>query len=141
MVLTVVWASILARTICWDVVLYILTNSIMSLGAVLSCYVGWHFGEQLTACIGVTEESRLTVGDGGKVNIFNTQNAIGLMAMVRYTFAEDFFVSLQGNYGLTDWGTFNLDWEKYKPIGGGGYYVVDSGLKPLSVMVGVGRGF
>ena len=118
-----------------------LTDSRKSLGAVLSCYVGWHFGEQLTACIGVSEESRLTVGDGGRANIFNTQNAVGLMAMVRYTIAEDYFVSLQGNYGLTNWGTFNLDWEKYKPIGEGGYYVEDSGLKPFSIMVGIGRGF
>ena len=118
-----------------------LADSRKSFGAVLSCYVGWHFGEQLTACIGVSEESRLTVGDGGKVNIFNTQNAVGLMALVRYTFAEDYFVSLQGVYGLTDWGTFNLDWEKYKPIGDGGYYMVDSGLKPLSIMVGIGTGF
>ena len=103
--------------------------------------MGWHFGESLTACIGVSEESRLTVGDGGRVNIFNAQNAVGLMALVRYVFAEDYYVSLQGVYGLTDWGTFNLDWEKYKPIGESGYSVVESGLKPLSVMFGIGKGF
>ena len=117
-------------------------DSRKSFGAVLSFYVGWHFGESLTACIGVSEESRMTVGDGGRVNIFNAQNAVGLMAMVRYSFADDYFVSLQGVYGLTDWGTFDLDWEKYKPIGeSSGYYVLDSGLKPLSVMVGIGKGF
>ena len=118
-----------------------LTDGRRSLGAVLSCYVGWHFGESLTACIGVSEESRLTVGDGGRVNIFNTQNAVGLMALVRYAFAEDYFVSLQGVYGLTDWGTFNMDWEEYRPIGESGYSVVESGLKPLSVMFGIGKGF
>ncbi len=119
-----------------------LADSRRTLGAVLSCYVGWHFDESLTACVGVSEESRMSVGDGGRVNIFNVQNAIGLMAMVRYSFSEDYYVSLQGVYGLADWGTFNSDWENYKPIGeGSGYYVVDSGLKPLSVMVGIGMSF
>ena len=119
-----------------------LTDSRRSLGAVLSCYVGWHFGEQLTACIGVSEESRLTVGDGGKVNIFGSQNTLGLMAIVRYTFVEDFFVSLQGSYGLVSWGDALLsEWEKYEPIGERGYYVMDKDLKPLSIMVGFGTGF
>ena len=119
-----------------------LTDSRKSLGAVLSCYVGWRFGEQLTACIGVSEESRLTVGDGGKVNIFGSQNTFGLMAIVRYTFVEDFFVSLQGSYGIISWGDALLsEWEKYEPIGERGYYVMDKDLKPLSIMVGVGTGF
>ena len=119
-----------------------LINSRKSLGMNLGCYVGWHFGEQLTACVGVAEETRLPVGNGGKVNIFGSQNTFGLMAMVRYTFAEDYFVSLQGSYGFISWGSALLsEWEKYDPIVERGYYVMDKDLKPLSSMVGVGTGF
>ena len=118
-----------------------LTNSSKAIGVDLNFYVGWHFGEQLTACIGVTEVNRVTVGNG-KINIFATQNTLGVMAMARYFFTDDFFVSLQGSYGLLSWGgDFGSDWEKYDEIGSKGYYVDDSKLRAMTVMLGVGKGF
>ena len=118
-----------------------LTGSLKTIGLNLGCYIGWHFGDQLTACVGVQEENRFPVKEGGRLNIFNSQNAIGLMAMVRYAFAEDYFVALNAGYGMFPLGGMDLDWEKYTPIGTEGYYVEETDLKTFTLTLGVGRGF
>lgn len=115
-------------------------NSI--LGVNLGCYVGWHFGSQLTVGAGVQYESRMSVAEGGRVNIFNSRSAIGAMAMVRYGFGEDFFATLQGAYGLFSFGDFgSSDWERYKSIGSEGYYVVENDTRCFTLMLGIGKGF
>lgn len=118
-----------------------LTGTNKTVGLILGGYVGFHFGSQLTACVGVQDESRLDVEEGGRLNIFNSHNCIGLMAMVRYAFTEDYFLSLNASYGLFPLNDISSDWEKYKSIGTEGYYVTDSNLKTFSIMLGVGRGF
>lgn len=104
-------------------------------------YIGWHFGDRLTACAGLQLEARYPIGKGGQLNIFSAQTAIGVMAMVRYAIWEEYFLSLTGSYGLFPLGDLDLDWERYNPVGDGGLYVVDSDLKTFTLMVGIGRGF
>ena len=120
-----------------------LQGSFKSVGLNLGCYVGWHIGSRLTACVGLLEESRFPIRDGGILNIFNSQNSVGLMALVRYVFAEDYFVSLHANYGLFSLGgvRHDWDWEAYSSIGSQGYYVTDTDTRTFSLMVGIGRGF
>jgi len=117
-----------------------LTNRRKTVGLDISCYLGWHFGGSLTAMVGVQDESRMPINEGGSLNIFSSQNTIGMMAMVRYSFAEDYYAVLHAGYGLFTLGNMMSDWERYKSIGNEGYYVVDSGLKPFTLSIGVGRG-
>ena len=118
-----------------------LTGSLKTIGVGLSCYVGWHFGSQLTAAVGIQEENRFPIRDGGRLNIFNSQSTVGFMAFVRYAFAEDYFVALNAGYGMFPLGDLDLDWEKYNPIGDEGYYVEETDLKTFTLMLGIGRGF
>ncbi|MBQ6069735.1 MAG: hypothetical protein IJK84_09540 [Bacteroidales bacterium] len=111
------------------------------LGLNLGCYVGWHFGSQLTACVGLQDESRMPIHEGGRPGIFESQNTLGALAVVRYSFMEDLYVSLNVGYGLLSWGGFSSDWEKYQSVGAEGYYVVETELKPFTLMVGVGKAF
>lgn len=118
------------------------TGSGKAIGLALSAYIGWHFGDQLTALVGVQEENRLPISEEGRVNIFSSHSSVGIMGMLRYSFVEDYFVALQAGYGLFSFGGgFDSDWEKYKQIGTEGYYVVDSDTKPFILMLGIGRGF
>jgi hypothetical protein len=107
----------------------------------LNLYVGWHFSEQLMAGVGVMGENRMTAGSDWKVDIFNTHSKVGPMALVRYDFAENFYVSLQGGYGLLNLGGLNKDRDTLKPMGDNSYYAVDSKLKTLTVSLGVGTSF
>lgn len=107
----------------------------------LNLYVGWHFSEQLMAGVGVMGENRLTAGSDWKVDIFNTHSKVGPMALVRYDFAENFYVSLQGGYSLLNLGGLNKDRDTLKPMGDNSYYAVDSKLKTLTVRLGVGTSF
>ena len=120
-----------------------LQGSLKLVGLKLGCYVGWHFGSRFSACVGVQEDSRFPIREGGRLNIFNSQNGVGLLSQGRYVFAEDYYVALHANYGLFTFGDFrsDWDWEKYIPIGSKGYYVSDADTRTFSLMVGIGRGF
>ena len=116
-------------------------GSLKTVGLSAGGYVGWHFGDRLTACAGLQLEAQYPMTKGGKVNLFSSQSSIGVMAMVRYAVWDDYFLSLFASYGLFPLGDLDMDWERYSSLGTEGYYVVESDLKTFTLMLGIGRGF
>lgn len=118
-----------------------LTGKSQFVGLNVCAYLGLPFADRLTGGVGVWLDEQVPCSDKGKLSIFSSHNNIGLEAMVRYAFAESFFVSLQADYALLQFDGLGGGEERYSSIGTKGYYVVESDAKQFAVLVGIGTSF